>query len=281
MIESKRSLIRKYFKSLLLIPFYYKDFKSVESFCLFIGYPRSGHSFLGALLDAHPQIIIAMEEDALHLVKHRFSKNQLYYCLVKNSYNFTYKLKNIWTGYSYAVSDSYQGKYKELKVIGDKKGGRSTILLGNEPKLYDLLEKKTQCDIKLIHTIRNPFDDISTMVKRNLHRFKGRERFLHEEKISLYFAKVSNNAQHKRNPKLQILDVYHEDFISEPVEQLKKMINFLGLDADDSYYNNCAAITYKTPHKSRYEIEWPDELKQKVVDKIRNYDFLKRYSFND
>lgn len=281
MIESKKSLLRKYIKSLIMTPFYYKDFESIESFCLFIGYPRSGHSFLGALLDAHPQIVIAMEEDALHLIKHRFSKNQLYYCLIKNSYNFTHKLNNIWTGYSYAVPNSYQGRYKKLKVIGDKKGGRSAILLGMEPKLYDILKERVQCDVKLFHIIRNPFDDISTMVIRNLNRYKGSEHLLHKEKVGLYFEKVENNARHRLNPKLSVLDIYHEDFIAAPVEQLEKMINFLELEADDLYYKNCAAITYKTPHKSRYEIKWPDELKQKVLAKIENYDFLKRYSFDD
>ena len=40
----------------------------LRSFCLFIGYPRSGHSLLGSLLDAHPDIAIAHEVNALGLV---------------------------------------------------------------------------------------------------------------------------------------------------------------------------------------------------------------------
>ena len=39
----------------------FKLYDGVETFLMFIGYPRSSHSLVGALLDAHPQIIIANE----------------------------------------------------------------------------------------------------------------------------------------------------------------------------------------------------------------------------
>ena len=40
-------------------------YDGVETFLLFIGYPASGHSIVGAILDAHPQIIIPHEYDVL------------------------------------------------------------------------------------------------------------------------------------------------------------------------------------------------------------------------
>lgn len=36
-------------------------YDGVETFVMFIGYPRSSHSLLGAILDAHPEIIIPHE----------------------------------------------------------------------------------------------------------------------------------------------------------------------------------------------------------------------------
>ena len=36
-------------------------FDGVETFVMFIGYPRSGHSLIGSLLDAHPEIIVSHE----------------------------------------------------------------------------------------------------------------------------------------------------------------------------------------------------------------------------
>ena len=36
-----------------------KSYKNIEKFCFFIGYPRSGHSVVGSILDAHKNIITA------------------------------------------------------------------------------------------------------------------------------------------------------------------------------------------------------------------------------
>src|SRR4029079_16080765 len=41
------------------------EIESVERFCMFIGHARSGHSIVGAALDAHPNIVTAHEANAL------------------------------------------------------------------------------------------------------------------------------------------------------------------------------------------------------------------------
>lgn len=38
-----------------------KLFSDIQSYCMFIGCPRGRHSLIGALLDAHPNIIMAHE----------------------------------------------------------------------------------------------------------------------------------------------------------------------------------------------------------------------------
>ena len=43
----------------------FRLYDGVETFVLFIGYPRSSHSLVGAILDAHPEIIIPNEYDVL------------------------------------------------------------------------------------------------------------------------------------------------------------------------------------------------------------------------
>ncbi|PSO51862.1 MAG: hypothetical protein BRC34_14235, partial [Cyanobacteria bacterium QH_1_48_107] len=56
-----------------------KNFQNVDKYCMFIGYPRSGHSLVGSLLDAHPNIIIAHELNALNFVDMGFNQQQIYY----------------------------------------------------------------------------------------------------------------------------------------------------------------------------------------------------------
>src|SRR5687767_7508658 len=50
----------------------------VSSYVFFVGYPRSGHSLVGSLLDAHPDMAIAHEMDALRFVR-GYSRNQLFH----------------------------------------------------------------------------------------------------------------------------------------------------------------------------------------------------------
>ena len=51
----------------------FRLYDGVETFVLFIGYPRSSHSLVGAILDAHPEIVIPHEFNLLN-VWNRFRK---------------------------------------------------------------------------------------------------------------------------------------------------------------------------------------------------------------
>ena len=69
----------------------FKLYDGVETFVMFIGYPRSSHSLVAAILDAHPEIIIANEYHVLRTweakfrsskeVERSFKKYQLFYDL--------------------------------------------------------------------------------------------------------------------------------------------------------------------------------------------------------
>src|SRR5213594_4458109 len=104
-------------------------FGDLQTYCMFIGYPMSGHSLIGALLDAHPNIVIAHELDVLRHIEEGFNKRQIYDLLLENSQisaeagRVSGRKSNV---YSYAVPNQWQGRFEKLRVIGDKKGGGST-----------------------------------------------------------------------------------------------------------------------------------------------------------
>jgi hypothetical protein len=50
----------------------------VERFALFIGYPRSGHSLIGSMLNAHPDMVIAHELGVFDYVNRHFGRTTLY-----------------------------------------------------------------------------------------------------------------------------------------------------------------------------------------------------------
>lgn len=248
---------------------------------MFIGYQRSGHSFIGALLDAHPNIAMGMEVDALNLVRLGYSRDQVYYCLIRNSQVFKKVLNNVWTGYSYAVPRQFQGTYTKLNVIGDKKGGKSTLRLEEDLSLFSELEDLVKCHVKVLHVIRNPFDNISTMVLRNAldPDHPTPEEF--REKVDLYFRKVKINQALRASGNMEIMDVFHESFLSHPEKILKDILTFLSLPAPEDYIRSCSEAVYNEPHRTREEISWPEDLKIEVKDLIREIDFLSHYNFDD
>ena len=132
-----------YVRSLVLGGLFRSRYRSVRSFCLFVGYPRSGHSLIGALLNAHPNCMIAMEWGMFFYLRFGFKRWQILYSLVRNARQFTRKYEDTWTGYSYRVPGSSQGTYHQLQVVGDKFGGYTTMTLGitsysiHYTKLYD------------------------------------------------------------------------------------------------------------------------------------------------
>ena len=140
-------------------------FASARTFCIFIGYPRSGHSLIGSLLDAHPRMVVAHELDALKLVGEGVSKRDLYEQIVANAEQAAAAGREQ-TGYSYAVPGQWQGRFEEIQVLGDKKGGMSTVRLRERPELLDQLVELVGLPLKLIHVVRNPYDNIATIATK-------------------------------------------------------------------------------------------------------------------
>ena len=61
-------------------------FAGLETYCMFIGYPRSGHSLVGSLLDAHSQVVIAHEMNVLKFIDvAEFTAPELYWLILENS----------------------------------------------------------------------------------------------------------------------------------------------------------------------------------------------------
>ena len=114
----------------------FKLYDGVETFVMLIGYQRSSHSLVGAILDAHPEIIIPHEYGLMTKIKKYQSLNQsnlqryaLFYDLhhlsmhqalfgIRARINYTKpigKFSN--TKYRYHVSGLWQGGYqKKIKV---------------------------------------------------------------------------------------------------------------------------------------------------------------------
>jgi hypothetical protein len=250
-------------------------FESIETYCMFIGYPRSGHTLIGSLLDAHPNMIIGHELNTLKYVLAGYRKGQIFYLLLRRSRSFTEKGRK-WSGYSYKVPNQWNGRFKKLQVIGDKKAAGSTLVLRSCPWILEGLYNAVKGKIKFIHVIRNPYDNISTICKKEK---KGKMDL--EDSIDYYFSLCETVAEIKRQVEdNDIFEFRIESFIHSPEIYLRKLCNFLGLDAPDDYLGDCASIVFRSPQKTRSNVNWNYELIDRVKEKMTGYSFLEDYSYD-
>lgn len=255
-------------------------FDSVTTYCMFIGYPRSSHSLMGSLIDAHPNAIIAHEQDVLKYIKYGFTKEELFPLLLRNSEEFTAGGRT-WTGYSYAVEGQYQGRYETLKVIGDKRGANSARRFQRKPELLEKLKTRIGMPIKMIHVIRNPYDNISTMAFRNNASQKERvTKEVLQVEIENYFSLVETVAWVQKNlGEESVINIKIEEFMAGPKGKLTEVCGFLGLEADEKYLDDCAAIVYNKPHKTRNDFPWDEELIRDVASRMKRFGFFDGYDF--
>ena len=266
--------LTSYYQSL----FNNKQFKTIENYCIFIGYQRSGSSLIGALLDAHPNAVIAHELNVMQYFEANFNKNQIYHLLQQNSQEYAEKGRN-WSGYSYQVPNQWQGKFKEIKVIGDKKAALSAIKISKNPQLLEQIKNTVGVPIKIIHIMRNPYDNITTMFKKSDRKKTNALSF--RETIEYYFSLCDDIKQVKLVSNDSVFDIKQESVIDNPQKNLRELCNFLNLETNEAYLQDCASIVFKSPRKTRETIEWKPEDIELVAEKISFYDFLQGYSFAD
>jgi len=257
-----------------------KYFDQVRVFLMFMGYPRSGHTLIGALLNAHPEAVVAHELNVLRYVRKGFSRDRLYARLIGRDRWFAAR-GYVWTGYSYRVPDQWQGKYARLRVIGDKRGGRTSRELAWNPELPAKLKETTGVKLKIIHIVRNPFDNIATRARGgNYYNRAVTPEKLHTE-IERHFKEVAAIEKIRREQRYEIFELSHEAFLDDPRRHLADMCRFLEIEPYGDYIEDCMRIIRKSKHKSRNKIAWDEEAIDAIYYKMKEYEFLQGYHFNE
>ena len=251
-------------------------FRDLETYCEFIGYSRSGHTLIAALLNAHPDVVIGNEVNALKYINNGADKLRIYYSLLGASHNYNYDFIG---NYAYEIPNQWGGKVRNLKVIGQKHGNYSRKLLSNNPQLISSLSGIFGLKVKFIHVIRNPYDNISTKLNRRLEKGKNVDL---KKIIVRHFSQCEQVAEIKKRVNCNdLFELRHESFLKTPQIHLKSLCHFLGVDATRDYLDDCASIIYKSPHQSRFKVEWSPELIEMVKNRIDEFPFLQGYSYED
>lgn len=243
-------------------------YEQIETYSMFIGHPRSGHTLVGSMLDAHPEAVIAHELDALRYFQAGFSQAQVFALILEKQ-----RAESWWSaGYQYLVPDQWQGRYETLRVIGDKKGGVSTRRVLQHPRLLDRVQRRLRVPMRLVAVVRNPFDNITTMERYQ----RGSLR----DAVDDYFLLCRGVEQARRTFGESLLILRHEDLLLDGAGFLRRLCGFLGIEPRDDWLDACTGMLFDSPHRTRESAAWTDDLIEHVVRRIDEFDFLRDYAFD-
>ena len=279
--------------------------KGVERFVYFIGYGRSGHSIIASMLDAHPNIIIAHEysifENLRTMGRNVFSKEFIFNELYWNSYESAI-CRDGWRNiamnkkrYTLDMPGLWQGRFKELKVVGDKAAGYTAMEYHNSPgdftELYSEFLATIGIPVQVIHVVRNPYDIIANDqlymksgpdygVKLNA---SSSNRLFHPKSLTVCvnqtFTKAEAVVKMKQALNLNVLDIYMEDFVVDPEATMRKLCSALGVECSERYLKKCKNKAYKELPLTRDFVLWPKPQFDVVKKKCQEFPFFKRYDF--
>lgn len=254
-------------------------FLNAPVFTLFLGNSRSGTTLIASLLDAHPNMVISHELDVLSMVNTPLGKLGLYGRIFNKSRWFAGH-DATWQTYSYHVPTGWQGRFEQLLVIGDKKAHHSCVLLHKDPTLLARLEAMIGVPVRIIHVVRNPFDNITTKARKGAQRQLDATPDKLREVADVYFRNIAMVDQLKSDNHFAVHEFQFESFLQHPEIKLRKLCSFLGTDCPKEYVSDCLTLVNSQAHQSRHDVEWPEDLKQDVQERANQFTCLDGYRFD-
>jgi len=234
----------------------------------FMGYPRSGHTLVAAILNANPNVMCS---------------NQLNVYGDLNKFNLKYvknysKLENTW-------KDTTQIKHvpkQEITVVGDKTGHRTVVELEKHPQRLGVFKSMIGVPIKWIHVVRNPFDNLATWGKLNfMNKRKNHPEITQHQMLDEVIQKyrVLNETIRKIRQSEDVLTVNHEYVITRMHNTLEEIANFLEISFDPVWRDNVRETVWGKPRVTRTQVSWTRPQKLAVDKIIESCDWLEGYEY--
>ena len=140
-----------------------------------------------------------------------------------------------------------------------------------------------------MQVVRNPFDIIATHCIYRMGGAQLRAKLAASPNMTLQpKQRAVDCAVENHNMQVQALhsmsevhhldmhQVYTEDLIKDPEDEIQKLCRFLELRCDREYLRNTAAAIFPTPANSRYRIDWTEKQINRVFQIIDKFPYLSR-----
>lgn len=251
------------------------NLSELRDYVMFVGNQRTGHSLVGSLLDAHPNVMVAHEVNALKLHALRFPVDHIDALLYENSRSLAQAGRGE-SGYDYEVPGMFQGTHTTLQILGDKDARRDTSILLRTPKMLARLQRRLGARrLRVFHVVRDPFDTLSTIWGRPDRTWVERETPPPREMIDGFFALA--RACVAVHSEVDVCTISHEDLVADAGSVVETMCGYLDIDCADDYRNACASLVRPTVHNSRTAVPWDEATATYVSEQMAEFHFFSRY----
>jgi hypothetical protein len=229
----------------------------------FMGYPRSGHTLVAAILNANPNCMVSNQLNIFS--NDKIDMNYIRsYSLITGTWKPTTQVPHV--------------PKQEIKVVGDKTGHRTVEILNSLPQRLGMIKSQIGVPMKWIHVVRNPFDNLATWAKLNYENNKQRSQSQYLNNVIEKYIKLNETIARLRKSE-DVLTVRHEYVITRMHNTLEEMANFLDISFDPIWRDNVRNTVWKKPRVTRRQIPWTQKQKGIVHDIINQYEWLKGYDF--
>ncbi len=245
----------------------------VTTVCLFIGHTKSGGSLLGAMLDAHPDIVIGDEVDLRRLLGARLTGAGMLLEFVRSARREAMKGRvtaRRLGGYSLEIPGWSQGSGGRPSVVGNSRPGPTTRLLGDDPdSLPALRESFDGYRLAFVHVVRRPEDSIAAMVLRSGRDIVDAARDHAEQSVRL--------ARLRAELGDAVTEVRYESLLEDAAGTLRRVLDHLGAEAPDGYLRACSALIDRGRPPESEQVTWNETARAVVAGSVRRHDFLAPY----
>jgi hypothetical protein len=271
--KTRKAVAREVGHAAIRLPHHYRDFRDLERFLFFVGYPHSGSSLVGSLLNSHPEVVVSHEADILRYVKPGIPRPLLLEMVLEGDRRFA-RIGRRWMDIDYGFAGTSQGTYVRLRVAGDKKAQNSARRVRDDPAILDRLRRTVGVPIRVLHIVRNPFDNITSLLRRPEMTFS--EVIDHYRWVAAAVDTVQGQLDEN-----EFLAVRYESINADPAGRMSEICNFIGVDAPEAYQAICRCIVQPTRGRSRDRLDWPPEARREVEELIAAHPLLAGYTFEE
>lgn len=245
----------------------------VTTVCLFIGHVKSGGSLVGAMLDAHPEIVMGDEVDLARLMKADIDGEAMLVEFDRSARREALKGRvtaRRLGGYSLQIGGWSQGASERPRVIGNSRPGPTTRYLSDTPgALRDVIDAFGGRRVVFLQVIRRPEDSIAAMVLRSGRDIvdAARDHARQCERLSVLRSQLGESVHAIR----------YESLLYDCPGTLGRVLGFLGVDPSATYLAACSDLVDDGLVPESARVSWTRPALDVVEQSVHRFDFLAPY----